>query len=87
MDQQLFVAKISNDLIGIATQRVGLGSTGGFDGVGNSSKTLFFTGVGAGNNHSFTPNYDTISGDATKRTVTVTTGVNHGIRCWTFCRY
>ena len=38
--QQLFVGKISNDLIGIATQRVGLGTTGGFDGVGNSSKTL-----------------------------------------------
>jgi hypothetical protein len=44
----LFVAKISNDLIGIATQRVGLGSTGGFDGVGNSSKTFSFTGVGTG---------------------------------------
>ena len=50
--QQLFVARISNDLIGIATQRVGLGSTGGFDGVGNSSKTLFFTEVGVGNSHS-----------------------------------
>ena len=82
--QQVFVARISDDLIGIATQRVGLGSTGGFDGVGNSSKTLFFTGVGTGNNHSFTTNYDTISGDATKRTVTVTTGVNHGIRAGHF---
>ena len=82
--QQVFVAKISNDLIGIATQRVGLGSTGGFDGVGNSSKTLFFTGVGTGNNHSFATNYDTISGDATKRTVTLTTGVNHGIHAGHF---
>ena len=51
--QQVFVAKISNDLIGIATQRVGLGSTGGFVGVGNSSSTIFFTGLGSGNNHSF----------------------------------
>ena len=78
--QELFVGKISNDLIGIATQRVGLGSTGGFDGVGNSSKTLFFTEIGSGNNHSFVTNYDNITGDVTKRTVTVTTDVNHGIR-------
>ena len=78
--QQLFVAKISEDLIGIATQRVGLGTTGGFDGVGNSSKTLFFTEVGTGNTHSFTTNYANITGDAVKRTVTVTTGVNHGLR-------
>ena len=78
--QQLFVGKISNDLIGIATQRVGLGTTGGFDGVGNSSKTLFFTEVGIGNSHSFTTNYANITGDVTKRTVTVTTNTNHGLR-------
>ena len=77
--QQLFVAKISNDLIGIATQRVGLGTTGGFDGVGNTSTTLFFTEVGIGNNHSFTTNYANITGDVTKRTVTVTTNTNHDL--------
>ena len=36
--QTLFVAKISDDLIGIATVRVGLG-TDGFIGVGNTSRT------------------------------------------------
>jgi hypothetical protein len=77
--QELFVGKISNDLIGIATQRVGLGSTGGFDGVGNSSKTLFFVGVGSGTNHSFSTNYGNITGDIAKRTVTVTTDVNHSL--------
>ena len=77
--QEVFVAKISNDLIGIATQRVGLGSTGGFVGVGNTSKTLFFTGIGSGNNHSFTTNYSNITGDVTKRTVTVTTNTNHNL--------
>lgn len=79
-NQQLFVARISNDLIGIATQRVGLGSTGGFDGVGNTSKTLFFTGIGSGSNHSFKTNYTNISGDVSKTTATVTTDANHGIR-------
>ena len=82
--QQLFVARISNDLIGIATQRVGLGSTGGFDGVGNSSKTLFFTEVGVGNSHSLKTNYTNITGDITKRTVTATTSVNHGIKAGHF---
>jgi len=77
--QEVFVAKISNDLIGIATQRVGLGSTGGFVGVGNTSKTLFFTGIGSGNNHSFATSYSNITGDVTKRTVTVTTNINHGL--------
>ena len=78
-NQQLFVARISNDLIGIATQRVGLGSTGEFDGVGNTSKTLFFTGIGSGSNHSFATNYTNISGDISKRTATVITDSNHGI--------
>ena len=43
--QKLFVAKIDDDLIGIATVRVGLGTTGTFVGVANSlrsSSTLFF---------------------------------------------
>ena len=78
--QDLFVAKISNDLIGIATQRVGLGSTGGFVGVGNTTTTLFFTGIGSGTNHSFATNYSNITGDIVKRVVTVTTDANHGIR-------
>jgi len=77
--QQVFVAKISNDLIGIATQKVGLGSTGGFVGVGNSSSTIFFTGLGSGNNHSFKTNYEQITGDISKRSVTVVTDVNHGV--------
>ena len=77
--QQVFVAKISNDLIGIATQRVGLGSTGGFVGVGNSSSTIFFTGLGSGNNHSFKTNYEQITADVSRRTVKIVTDVNHGV--------
>ena len=82
--QQLFVAKISKDLIGIATQRVGIGSTGGFIGIGNTTTTLFFTELGTGRNHSFTTNYDNITGNLAKRTVTVTTDVNHGVRAGHF---
>ncbi len=78
--QQVFVAKISNDLIGIATQRVGLGSTGGFVGVGNSSSTIFFTGLGSGNHHSFKTNYEKITGDVSRRSIRVVTDVNHGVK-------
>ena len=77
--QTLFVAKISDDLIGIATVRVGLG-TDGFIGVGNTARTIFFTNIGAGSTHSFTTNYANLTGDITKRVVTATTSENHGLR-------
>lgn len=80
--QKLFVAKIDDDLIGIATVRVGLGTTGTFVGVAAShrnSSTLFFKGVGAGNTHSFTTNHNVITGEVKKNTVTVTTTEAHGI--------
>ena len=80
--QKLFVAKIDDDLIGIATVRVGLGTTGTFIGVAashRSSSTLFFKGVGVGNTHSFTTNHTVITGEVKKNTVTVTTSEAHGI--------
>ena len=76
--QTLFVAKISDDLIGIATVRVGLG-TDGFIGVGNTARTIFFTNVGAGSTHSFATRYDNLTGDITKRSVTVVTKENHSL--------
>ena len=80
--QKLFVAKIDDDLIGIATVRVGLGTTGTFVGVAAShrnSTTLFFKGVGVGNSHSFTTNHTVITGEIKKNTVTVSTSATHGI--------
>ena len=75
--QQLFVAKITDDLIGIATQKVGLGTTGEFVGVGNTAKILFFVGVGTGNNHSFKTNFDNITIESSRQNVTVTTEQDH----------
>ena len=80
--QKVFVAKIDEDLIGIATVRVGLGTTGTFVGVAAShrnSSTLFFRNVGAGNTHSFTTNHTVITGEVKKNKVTVTTDEAHGI--------
>ena len=55
----LFVAKLSDDLIGLSTVRIGVGTTGGgidpedvFTGVGHTIKQqslVYFTGIGTGN--------------------------------------
>ena len=76
----LFVAKINDDLIGIATVRVGLGTTGTFVGLQNSaSTTLFFRNVGTGDTHSFKTNYNVITGDVRRNLVTVSTAETHGL--------
>jgi hypothetical protein len=82
-DQQtVFVAKISDDLIGISTVRVGLGTTGIFVGIANTTRgtgTLFFTNIGTGDNHSFKTTYAGLSGSISKNTVTVSTAQTHGL--------
>ena len=80
--QTLFVAKIDEDLIGIATVRVGLGTTGTFVGIASthrSSTTLAFRTVGSGDTHSFTTNYDVITGTVKRNLVTVSTAETHGL--------
>jgi hypothetical protein len=83
-DQQiLYVAKVSDDLIGISTVRVGLGTTGTFVGIASTqrnSTTLFFSGIGTGIYHSFKTNYDKLSGKITKNIVTVSTAQTHGLQ-------
>ncbi len=78
----VYVAKISNDLIGISTIKVGLGSTGTFVAVGSTleSGILYFNSVGTGNTHSFNTNYtNTLSGEVSKNVVTVSTAETHGL--------
>ena len=80
--QKLFVAKIDNNLIGLSTVRVGLGTTGTFVGVAEThrnSTTLFFTNVGAGDTHSFVTNYSAITGEIQRNLVTVSTAQTHGL--------
>ena len=79
----LFIAKVSDDLIGLSTVRVGLGTTGTFVGIAStvrSSSTLFFTGVGIGNSHSLKTNYSSvITGQIERNLVTVSTAQTHGL--------
>jgi len=72
----VYTAKISEDLIGISTVRVGLGTTGVFVGIGTSvsGELLYFTGIGTGTYHSFTTVYPNIvTGQISKNVVTVST--------------
>lgn len=78
----LYVAKVSDDLIGVSTVKVGLGSTGFFAGVTSTTNTigtLFFTGIGTGVYHSFETNYDVITGQVSRNIVTVSTAQTHGL--------
>jgi len=79
----VYVAKISNDLIGISSVKVGLGSTGTIVGVASTTSnetTLYFTGIGTGSYHSFKTNYSVIVGQISKNTVTVSTAQTHGLQ-------
>ena len=79
----LYVAKISDDLIGISTVKVGVGSTGTFVGITTATNglgTLYFTGIGSGTNHSFQTNYSVISGQISRNIVTVSVAETHGLQ-------
>lgn len=80
--QKVFVAKIDDNLIGIATVRVGLGTTGTFVGIASTqraSTTLFFRSVGSGTTHSFKTNYSVLTGEVRRNLVTVSTSATHGL--------
>ena len=81
--QQLFVAKVSDDLIGLSTVKVGLGTTGVFVGIASTvrdSRTLFFSGIGTGVYHSLKTNHSVITGDISRNEVTVSLAATHGIQ-------
>ena len=79
----LFVARISDDIIGIQTFKVGIGSVGTFVGIADTtmnSGLLSFTGVGAGTKHSIkTVKTDVVTAEVTRSTVTVATASTHGL--------
>jgi hypothetical protein len=57
-DDLLYVAKISDNLIGISTNRVALSPQGDFVGIDTTAGTLFFKDFGSGLNHSFITHYE-----------------------------
>jgi len=80
--QTVYAAKLTDDLIGIATARVGLGATGEFVGINSTTttSTLYFIGVGTNTYHSLKTNYsDVLTGSISRTEVTVSTASTHGL--------
>jgi hypothetical protein len=81
--QTVFATKLTNDLIGISSARVGLGSTGSLVGINSTTSvsTLYFIGVGTGVYHSLKSNFDnTLTGTISRSLVTVSTSSTHGLK-------
>jgi hypothetical protein len=82
-DQSIvYVAKLTDDLIGISTFRVGLGTEGTFVGLTSETNNfglLYFTDFGVGDYHSFKTTYNTLVGNISKNAVTVSTAQTHGL--------
>ncbi len=81
--QTVYAYKQSDNLIGIATVRVGLNTAGnsivGLGSTFTSSSTLLFSGIGTGTWHSFKTNYTPITASVSRNLVTVSTGSSHGL--------
>jgi hypothetical protein len=75
-----YVAKVSNDLIGISTVKIGIGTTGTFIGLSTSNTNILysFSNFGSGLNHSFITKFpNVLVGDVYKNTALVTTSEPH----------
>ena len=81
--QSLYVAKITDSLIGIATVKVGIGSTGVISGITSATSsisTLYFVGLGTNVYHSFTTTYPILKGTVSKNKAIVSTSQTHGLK-------
>ena len=82
-NESLFAVPLSKDIIGIASQRVGVNSVGNYVGVNSESGGLlsFKAKSGLSSYHSFTTNIPTVlKGRTSKNVVTVSTAQTHGLQ-------
>jgi len=81
--RNVFAIPFSKDVIGIATQPVGVNSVGQYVGINSEAGALlyFVDKVGLGSYHSFNTNIkEVLSGRVSENIVTVATGVTHGLK-------
>ena len=76
----VFAIRESKDLLGISTNALGIGSTGGVTGIGSTAYRLFFDDFGSGQAHSFTPTKTEITGFVEKVVGTVVCKEAHNLR-------
>ena len=75
----VFAIRESKDLLGISTNALGIGSTGGITGIGSTAYRLFFDDFGSGQAHSFTPTKPEITGFVEKVVGTVVCKEAHNL--------
>lgn len=79
-NSSVYVAALNDNLIGISTIPVGVGSTGTVIGIGTTKyPLLYFSSVGSGVTHSFKTTYNAITGNVYKNIVTVNTEEQHNL--------
>jgi hypothetical protein len=76
---EVYVAKFSENTIGISTTPIGIGSTGGFAGIGATAYLLYFISPGSDSYHSFNTQETEITGKVEKNSVRITTKQNHNL--------
>jgi hypothetical protein len=74
----VYVAKYSDNFIGLSTEKVGIGSTGTFVGYNTTAaaKILYYHSFGSGEKHSLSTNYDSTIGQVDGNVATVYTTSN-----------
>ena len=79
--QDLYVANIAPNFVGVSTVKVGLGTTGTYVGIGSTTNDglLFFRNFGTGDYHSLKTKRTVISGEVGQNIVTVSTAATHGL--------
>ncbi len=76
----VFAIRESKDLLGISTNALGIGSTGGITGIGSTAYRLFFDDFGSGQVHSFKPTKTEITGFVEKVVGTVVCKEAHNLQ-------
>ena len=76
----VYVAKFTDDLIGISTSKIGINSTGGFSGIGSTAYLLYFTSIGSGDRHNFATQFEQITGKVQKNVATITCKQSHNLK-------
>jgi len=80
LPSQVYSIKLTNNLIGLSTMPVGVGSEGTYVGVASTAATqLYFHNVGAGVTHSLTTTDVQLTGMLEKVVVTATATTAHGL--------
>ena len=76
----MFAIRESKDLLGISTNALGIGSTGGITGIGSTAYRLFFDDFGTGQVHSLKPTKTEITGFVEKVVGTVVCKEAHNLQ-------